>query len=253
VTAVRSLLTPRWIAASLIVVVLAVVFASLGFWQLRRMEERQLQNTISASRFQDASLEAEQLIPSMAGDPDGLRWRRVLATGEFRPEDEVLIRSQVQFGVAGFHVITPLVLEDGSAILVNRGWVPLDLDQVPVTLAPPPPGTLTVEGWLEPTQVRRALGPADPESGRLTAMNRVDVERIQEQVETELAPMYMVAMGEQGNELPIPLDPPSFDDEGPHLAYAIQWFSFLVIGLVGYWFLVRRSLRPRSSNENQGE
>jgi surfeit locus 1 family protein len=240
----RSLLTPRWIAATLVVVVVAFAFANLGFWQLRRLEERRLQNTISASRFQDASLEAEQLIPSMAGDPEGLRWRRALATGEFRPEDEVLIRSQVQFGTAGFHVITPLVLSDGSAILVNRGWVPLELDQVPVSQAPPPSGTVTVEGWLEPTQVRRALGPADPDTGRLTAMNRVDVERIQEQVDLDLAPMYMVAIGEQGNELPIPLDPPQFDDEGPHLAYAIQWFSFLVIGVVGYWFLVRRALRP---------
>ena len=50
-------------------------------------------------------------------------------------------------------------------------------------------------------------------------------------------------MGEQGNELPIPVDPPVFDDEGPHLAYAIQWFSFLVIGLVGFGFLMRRSIR----------
>ena len=39
------------------------------------------------------------------------------------------------------------------------------------------------------------------------------------------------------------MDPPEFDDEGPHLAYAIQWFSFLVIGLVGFGFLMRRSIR----------
>ncbi len=247
----RSLLTPRWIAASLVVVVLAIVFANLGFWQLRRHDERRLQNTIAASRFQDAALEVEQLIPSMAEGPETLRWRRVVATGVFRPEDEVLIRSQVQFGVAGFHVITPLILEDGSSILVNRGWVPLDLDQVPVTPAPPPSGMVMVEGWLEPTQIRRALGPADPATGRLTAMNRVDVERIEEQVGYDLAPMYVVAMGEQGNELPIPVDSPRFDDEGPHLAYAIQWFSFMVIGLVGFGFLVRRALQaPRPAGES---
>lgn len=223
--------------------VLAIVFANLGFWQLRRLDERQLQNTIAASRFQDASLEVEQLIPTMAGNPETLRWRRVIASGVFQAEDEVLIRSQVQFGVAGFHVITPLLLGDGSSILVNRGWIPLELDQVPVTRAPPPSGVSTVEGWLEPTQTRRALGPADPATGRLTALNRVDVERIGEQVGYDLAPMYLVAMGEQGNELPIPVDPPEFTEEGPHLAYAIQWFSFMVIGLVGYGFLVRRALR----------
>ena len=222
---------------------LAVLFASLGSWQLRRHDERKLENTVSASRFQDAPLEVEQLLPSMDGDPESLHWRRAEATGVYQREDEVLIRSQVQVGTAGFHVITPLLLGDGSAILVNRGWVPLDLDEVPVALAAPPSGPVTVEGWLAPTQVRRALGPADPETGRLTALSRVDVERIQEQVPYDLAPMYMVAMGEQGDELPIVLDEPRFDEEGPHLAYAIQWFSFMVIGLVGFGFLMRRSIR----------
>ena len=74
-------------------------------------------------------------------------------------------------------------------------------------------------------------------------MNRVDVERIQEQVPYDLAPMFMEAIGEQGDQLPIPVDEPKFDDQGPHLAYAIQWFSFMVIGLVGFGFLMRRSIR----------
>ncbi len=239
----RELLTPRWIAAGLVVVTLAVVFANLGLWQLRRHDERHLENTISASRFQDASLEIEQLIPSMEGEAETLHWRRAQATGMFQSEDEVLIRSQVFRGTAGFHVITPLLLADGTAVLVNRGWVPLEFDDVPVDQAPPPTETVTVEGWLEPSQTRRALGPEDPQTGRLTAMNRVDVERIQEQVPYDLAPMFMEAIGEQGDQLPIPVDEPKFDDQGPHLAYAIQWFSFMVIGLVGFGFLMRRSIR----------
>ena len=181
---------------------------------------------------------------SAAGtDLDSLNQHRALATGTFAPESEVLIRSQVHLGVAGFHVITPLVAEDGSAVLVNRGWVPLEMDQVPVTAATPPTGVVTVEGWLAPTRERGALGPVDPEDGRLVAMNRVDIERIQQQVPFPLLPMYLVELGERGNELPVPVAAPTFDDDGPHLAYAIQWFSFLVIGLVGYGFLMRRSLR----------
>ena len=61
----RALLTPRWIAAGLVVVVLSVVFANLGLWQLRRLDERRLENTIGASRFQDAPLEIERSLPSM--------------------------------------------------------------------------------------------------------------------------------------------------------------------------------------------
>jgi surfeit locus 1 family protein len=46
--------------------------------------------------------------------------------------------------------------------------------------------------------------------------------------------------------LPIPPSPPDFSDEGPHLAYAVQWFSFAVIGLVGYVLLLGRARRSRS-------
>jgi surfeit locus 1 family protein len=228
--------------AHVVVLVLSVVFVSLGMWQLRRLEERRLANTVGESRFEAEPVDAALLVFAAGTDLDSLSHHRALATGTFAPEFEVLIRSQVYREVAGFDVITPLVAEDGSAVLVNRGWVPLDMDQVPVPAAPPV-GKVTVTGWLAPTQTRKALGPRDPEEGQLVALNRVDIDRIQEQVPVPLLPMYLVAMGEQGSELPVPLAPPTFDDEGPHLAYAIQWFSFCVIGLVGYGFLIRRSLR----------
>jgi surfeit locus 1 family protein len=229
--------------AHVVVLVVSVVFVSLGMWQLRRLDERRLENTVGESRFEAEPADAAQLVAAAGGDLDSLSRHRALATGTFAPESEVLIRSQVYLGVAGFHIITPLVAEDGSAVLVNRGWVPLDLDQVPVTAALPPTGVVTVEGWLAPSKERGALGPADPDDGRLVAMNRVDIQRIQQQVPFPLLPMYVVALGEREGELPVPVEMPTFEDDGPHLAYAIQWFSFLVIGLVGYGFLMRRSLR----------
>jgi surfeit locus 1 family protein len=229
--------------AHVVVLVISVVFVSLGMWQLGRLDERRLANAVGESRFESEPVEVEELVSAAGTDLDSLSQHRALATGTFAPESEVLIRSQVYLGVAGFHVITPLVAEDGSAVLVNRGWVPLDMDQVPVTAAMPPTGVVTVEGWLTPTRERGALGPVDPEDGRLVAMNRVDIERIQQQVSFPLLPMYLVALGERGSQLPVPVEAPTFDDDGPHLAYAIQWFSFLVIGIVGYGFLMRRSLR----------
>lgn len=229
--------------AHVVVLVLSIVFVNLGMWQLRRLEERRLANTVGESRFEAEPVDAALLVSAAGSDLDSLSHHRALATGTFVPESEVLIRSQVYREVAGFDVITPLLIEDGSAVLVNRGWVPLEMDEVPVAAAAPPAGVVTVEGWLAPTQIRKALGPSDPEGGQLMALNRVDIDRIQEQVPFPLLPMYLVAMGEQGSELPVPLAPPTFHDEGSHLAYAIQWFSFLVIGLVGYGFLIRKSLR----------
>jgi surfeit locus 1 family protein len=74
-------------------------------------------------------------------------------------------------------------------------------------------------------------------------MNRVDVERIEEQVPYPLEPVYLSALEGAEGELPVPASGPTFDDEGPHLGYAIQWFSFAAIGVVGYIFLMRRAVR----------
>jgi surfeit locus 1 family protein len=238
---VRWLLAPRWLLAHVVVLIVAIVFVNLGFWQLRRLEERRLDNAVGESRFEAEPDELGALIDGAGADEESLEYRRATVTGVFQPDDEVLIRSQVHQGMAGFHVITPLVREDGSASLVNRGWIPLVLDQVPVSEAPPPVGTVTVEGWVRPGQTRGSLGPTDPADGRLVTMSRVDINRIQQQVPYPLDLVYVSLLDGLEAELPIPAAAPTFDDEGSHLAYAIQWFSFALIGLVGYFFLIRRT------------
>lgn len=234
----QTLRQPKWIVATVVVVVLAAVFVRLGFWQLDRLEERRRANTVGQQRLEAEPAELSLLLEQGAGDLSSLEHRRAIVEGEFDRNEEVLIRSQVEFGQAGFHVITPLVRDDGSAILVNRGWVPITMDTPPVD-APPDPGSRELEGWVYLTETRPALGQEEPE-GDLDVLNRVDIARIEDQAPYELAPVYLVAMGESGDELPVPVDPPDFTDEGPHLAYAIQWFGFAAVGVVGLYFLIRR-------------
>lgn len=232
----RRLLTPGMIAMHLAVLLTAVLFARLGVWQLDRLEERRADNAVGEERLHADPVPAQDLLRGDA-DPESLTYRRVTASGEFDPNSEVLIRSQTHLGAPGFHVVTPLVMDAGPAILVNRGWVPLGLDEVPVTEAAPPEGAVTVQGWLRPSQPRPPLGREEPE-GDLDILNRVDLGRIEDQIPYPLFDMYLVEMGER-TDLPIPVEPPDFSDEGPHLAYAIQWFGFAVIGVVGYYFLLR--------------
>lgn len=217
----------------------------LGLWQLGRHHERQEANRTGLERISMPPAALDELVEG----GEALPYRTVTARGEYRPSDEVLIRSQIHLGGAGFHVITPLVQADDTAVLVNRGWVPLALDSPPVAEAEPPPGVVTVTGWIAETQTRPAFGPTDPESGRLETMSRVDIDRISRQVPYDLQPVYIVARGET-DFLPAPVRPPRFDDAGPHLGYTIQWFGFAVVGLVGYFFLARkrvRQTRARSS------
>ncbi|HSO49020.1 MAG TPA: SURF1 family protein [Acidimicrobiia bacterium] len=239
----RWLLSPRWVVAHIVVLALAVVFVNLGFWQLRRLDERRLTNQVGESRYAATPVDLAELLSAAGDDVESLEYRRATATGVFQPDQEILVRSQVYQGAAGFHVITPLLGESGSAVLVNRGWVPLGLDTVPVVEAPPPEGEVTVTGWVRPTQERMSLGPTDPEDGRLVALNRVDIDRIEEQVPFELAPVYLSQLGDQEPDRPLLVSAPTFDDEGPHLAYAVQWFGFMVIGVVGYLMLIRRVSR----------
>jgi surfeit locus 1 family protein len=216
----------------LIVVIVAGVFIRLGFWQLDRLDERRQLNAVVSER-----LDAQPVPLDEIADPLESEYRTVTVSGIFDSGQEVLIRSQTHLGTAGFHVITPLVDED-RAVLVNRGWVPLDYDEVPVVEAPPPSGVVTVEGWIHLTQLRPTLGPEDP-PGKLGVFNRVDIERIQAQIDVPLAEVYVVDAASPG-ELPEPARPPDFTDEGPHLAYAIQWFGFALVGLAGFYFLVKR-------------
>ncbi len=227
------------------VLVIAVVFINLGFWQLERLQERQLENSIADSRYSAEPEELETLVNAVGGDIESLRYRRATVTGRYDTAYEVLTRNQVYQEQAGFHIVDPLLTADGGAVLVNRGWIPLSMDNPPIVQAAPPDGTVTLIGWLSPTQTRPALGPTDPPEGDLDVLNRIDIGRIEAQTPYELDPVYLVLEGEQGSTLPVPLPPPSFDDEGSHLAYAIQWFGFTIIGVVGYGFLIRKSLSKR--------
>lgn len=233
----QSLRQPKWIIATVFVLAAAAVFIRLGFWQLDRLEQRQMLNAMGEERIEAEPVSLVTLLAEAEGDLDSLEYRRVFVQGTYDLSREVLIRSQVRLGQAGFHVITPLVADDAWAVLVNRGWVPTGMDTPPVE-ARPETGRHRVEGWVRLTQTRPALGPEDPPGDQMI-FNRVDIGRIGEQTDQTLAPVYMVAIGED-DDLPAEVDLPEFDDEGPHLAYAVQWFGFVAVALIGFYFLLRR-------------
>lgn len=237
-----SLRQPRWLAAGAIVLLLAAVFIRLGVWQLDRHQQRQDDNASGLARLSTPPASLDELLDEAGGDIAAIEFRRATVEGKFDPASEVLIRSQVDLGVAGFHVITPLVLADDVAVLVNRGWVPLVMDSTPIEAAPPS-GIVTVEGWVELSATRPPLGAIEPE-GRLDILNRVDIGRIEEQVPYDLLPVYVVATGDR-DVIPRPQRPPDFTETGPHLAYAVQWFGFALIGLVGFSALARRAAQSR--------
>lgn len=248
----RELLSPKWVFGHLLALALVVAFVNFGFWQLRRLEQARERNAVVTARSA-----MEPLSPGAAlARGDDLDFLPVVATGTYDPQDEVLLRGRSLDGQPGYHVLTPLVLDAtagalaGRALLVERGWVPYDMDRVPVEAALPPAGSVTVRGELHapqtpPTGALAGLAARDPAEGELTQTFYVDVERLQPQIAHELLPAYLTLRSQTpptAGALPRPLPEPVFD-EGPHLGYAIQWFAFAVVGVVGYFFLLRSVLR----------
>ena len=255
----RQLFTPRWIAGHILALTLIVLFVTLGSWQLRRLDQRQTYNALLEARLGAAPqpfdrLKNEYDLAAPEEAEDAAAYRRAEVTGRFDAENEVLLRSRALDGQPGYHVLTPLVLDDDRALLVDRGWVPFDLDEPPIAQAAPPPGEVSVSGVLFPVQEQpTGFGPKDPTEGELDAVFFVNTERIEQQLPYGLEPIYLELnqqTPQQSSQLPVPPTPPQLT-EGSHFGYALQWFSFAAIGIIGYGFLMRSVLTDREDDEDE--
>ncbi|MDH3192818.1 MAG: SURF1 family protein [Acidimicrobiia bacterium] len=244
----RFLTRPIWVLFALIVATVTYTFMSLGFWQLDRLAERRFENTISEQRANQEPVPIEAVLSvddpiDQAGEEHS--FRTVTMTGHFDAGHEVLVRSQTYDGTAGFHVLTPFVGDQDRALLVNQGWIPLTEDTPPFSAPDDADRTITVT--LAASQTRSGFGPAEPD-GVLQRINRVDIARLSEQMPYLLYPVYGIAYGEPDpSHLPIKIAFPEFN-EGPHLVYAIQWFTFAATAVLGYGALVRSTAKKEAKS-----
>jgi surfeit locus 1 family protein len=227
----------RRVAAVLAVaVVVATTCVGLGLWQLRRLDERRALNHEILDRRSATPITIEEASGSAAAEP----YRPAAAHGTYDVEHEVLVYGRSLDGEAGHHVVTPLLLFDGGAILVVRGWVPFAMQAVPVREAAPPADQVDVKGFLAPDE---GDGTVPPDADGIVGV--LDVGGIASSLPYDVFPLPLQLADQtppQPGSLPIPVPLPELS-EGPHLSYAIQWFSFAVVALVGGAILVRRDRR----------
>lgn len=283
----RALLAPRLWPWHLLVAGVVVLFVTLGFWQLARHGQLQERNARLEARLDAPALPLPERLAGLDPDapPDAsanARYLPATVEGVLLPEHEVLVRGRAYEARPGFHVLTPLRLDAattaalgvraGTLLLVNRGWIPFQIDDPVLPPWDPPSGRVAVAGWLEPeadppTGFLSGLAPRDPSEGPLERIARADVDRLAAQMPGPLLPYVLVAErlappgaqatgGAEGDvqevragvdgwvALPVRVATPE-PEEGPHLSYALQWWSFALIGGVGYGFLLRERLRRR--------
>jgi len=202
------------VTLGVVAILVAAVCVLLGRWQLNRLAQRRARNSVLAARLALPPLSVRRDVTA-----DSARQRRVVAQGVYDFSVERTWPGRSFQGTPGVAVITPLRLADGSAVLVDRGWVPSpDAFHVDHALyREPDTATVTGIAMIPP----RGRGDVDV-AGFLPFVI---------QLETPEPP--------PDRGLPRRWPPPAFDD-GPHLSYAIQWFSFALIALVGTAVLIRK-------------
>ncbi len=238
-------LSPLWIAGIAIVLVTVIAFVNLGFWQLRRLDERRQINATIEARSSDDPVRLGVALATYGDNTEDLIHRRVLVSGLYDPSTEVMVIGTTLNGRSGHDVITPLAI-DGGTIAVNRGWVPIDTEGPPVTGAAPPAGPVEVAGVLLESQTSGSLG--TPRSdGSYEQMGRIDLNALSGQWSPNLLPVYLLVekQAPAGSELPVPRPAPE-PNEGSHLAYAMQWFIFAVIAVIGFAGLIASNARRRA-------
>ncbi len=233
----------RYILITILVVLGMALLVWLGFWQLDRQEQKRTFNTLMAERWRTEPFDLNSA--ALPADLDALEYRRVVAEGEWDYDNQILISNQAYNGSAGYIVVTPLVLAENRAVLVARGWAPSDL-AAPENWAQlaEPPGQ-PVMGLARKSQDLPNGGISTPVSIAQREFYRIDIPAIQGQMPYQLEPGYLEQMPEEGRsatQFPIRQEPMALD-EGNHLSYAIQWFTFAAVLGFGYILLVRYRMR----------
>lgn len=248
--------TPKWLVRHVLVAVLVGTMILLGLWQLRRHDEKKDHKALVEARQEAPIADVEDVVPAdePVGSPavEEVLYRSVRATGTYDANATVVVENRSFNAAPGAWVLTPLQLDDGRAVVVNRGFI--GFDRSGEIVAPrPPTGPVTVEGLVFPSQPRGRFGPTDPDEGTLSVLARVDLERYAAQLDTPILPAYIQLVGSTPAE-PAPvgdapelvaLGPPD-PDLGPHLSYAAQWFLFTTIAAVGYGLLLRKVAREEA-------
>jgi cytochrome oxidase assembly protein ShyY1 len=238
---------PKWIILGIAVVVMAVSFVSLGFWQLGRLQGVRDENVrIVASRSARTLPAAEVLRTDRPPAPE-TEYQRVTATGRYDQAHEVLVRGRQVDVENGLFVVTPLVTGTGATLLVARGWIPPagNADRAPA-VPPATPGEVTVVGRVRPPET--GTGPSRAARiGKYLSVTRILPREISSFVGRPAYDAYV----ELVDQTPPPAGaaptaiPQGTLDEGNHESYAYQWFTFAVIAVGGFVLLAVLESRKR--------
>ncbi len=208
----------------------------LGFWQISRLHEKQAYNAgIASRRFMPAAA-----FDSVPRDTIMSKFRRVRLEGKFDYANQIVWTLRGRDGSPGVNILTPLRRPgNDTALLVNRGWV-YSPDATDVDLARwSEPDSFRGEAYLLPLHVN--VLPA-PETRNKRSFRDLDLKVLEKIFPYPLSPVFAVLSSPPVDSINAPPRVTLLPlDEGSHLSYAFQWFSFAVISIIGAAIFSRKT------------
>jgi surfeit locus 1 family protein len=238
-TEARALLGP-----ALFSVLMAALLAGLGVWQLRRLSWKEALIARVESRATAAPVEAPPRARWAALTPEDYDFVHARVSGRFDLAREALVFSPPPSGAGvepGYRVIAPLLLDEGGAVLVDRGFLPISR-RADETRRREPSGRVTLTGVLRGPQARNMFTPADaPQEGLFYTS---DARALAAYLKlTDAAPFLL----ELDPAAPAPGLPRVYDHNielsNNHLSYAITWFSLSAAVAGGFAFYAMGRLK----------
>ncbi|MDX6276685.1 MAG: hypothetical protein QOJ72_813 [Nocardioidaceae bacterium] len=244
------LLSRRWIGFAIFVVLLAALCIRLGLWQIHRLEHRLDNNMVVTAHFKAPPVELSTVLGKGRQVDDKSEWTRVTATGTYDVAHEVTVKFTTRDGAPGVDVVTPLVLTDGDAVLVDRGWMSTPNTGSRPTVPPPPTEQVTVMGWLRQNNGAHgdAIRPAD---GQVRAISSVALAKT---TPYALLNGYLNLRTQTPKSAhPLAAEPKPELGQGPHFFYALQWWFFAGLAIVGFfWFAWAEAKERRNPTRVDG-
>ena len=245
----RLMFSRRWWATTLLVLVGIGLTILLGFWQVGRYRQNKT--------FAD-HLTAMQAAPSLtligasqAAGLTGMEYRAVQATGSFDFSHQIAVRNQIWVQTwgneTGYILVAPLVLPDGSAVLVDRGWIPLNYNTPASWRTLDDPGPVTVNGIIRLPALPEMGGEPDPTlapgQASMDFWNLVNLTRLQKQIPYPILPVYIeqAPVGDNPDPPFRALSDPDLTASDTNAGYAIMWFAFTALLFFGYPVYLQRT------------
>jgi surfeit locus 1 family protein len=217
---------------TIVTIIVFILFVKLGLWQLSRADEKDARH-ISLEHY---AQQPAVTIPSTLVNLEDYQYRQVEVRGYFNSEHSIFLDNKLHQGVAGYHVLTPLQLENSFMnVMVNRGWISGrgDRSQLPEVITPE--DRVEISGFIVAPTIK-ALSLSDEQVIDKVWQNfDLDIYRLKSKL--TLQPLLLL---QQDNKIDDGLvrqwDKPE-SGSAKNLGYAFQWFSLAVATLLIYLVL----------------